>query len=96
MVDNPPDYQIEMPHEKYTLSLIQVEAVDLPQACGAGEPSECEYGDTDHREQETVGLPFHETHGAAASGANVVGYRSVGLRFVHGKLEGLPGSKVTG
>ena len=65
-----------------------------PQACGAGEPSEREDGDTDHREQEAIGLLFHETHGAAASGADVVGYRSVGLRFVHGKLVALPGSKV--
>lgn len=69
--------------------------VFLPQAHGAGKPSECEDGDADHREQKAVGLLFHETHGAAASGADVVGDRGVGLRFVHGELVALPGSEVT-
>lgn len=95
MVNNPPDYQIKMLQKKCTLNLIQIEAAVLPQACSASEPSECQHGDTDHREQEAISLPFHETHGAAASGANIVGYRGVGLRFVHGKLEVLPGPKVT-
>jgi len=85
-----------MLNKRYTLNLIQAEEAvwSLPQAHGTSEPSECEYGHADHREQEAVGLLFHKTHGAAASGADVVGDRSVGLRFVHGELVALPGSKV--
>jgi hypothetical protein len=84
-----------MLHKKvYTKSDTGREAVFLPQAYSAGEPSKCEQGDADHREQEAVGLLFHEAHGATASSADVVGDRSVGLRFVHRELVALPGSKV--
>jgi hypothetical protein len=80
--------------EKYTLSLIQVESVVLPQARGTCEPSESEYGDADHSEQEAEGLLFHETHGAAASRTDVVGHRSVRSGLIHAELETFPSSKV--
>lgn len=82
---------------KYTLNLIQVgKTVILPQACGAGEPAECEHRHTNHGEQEAEGLLFHQAHGAAAGGADVVGHGCVWSRLVHAELESLPGAEVAG